>query len=230
MVAVFVIALLIEDTEKTSSFWLRLGWIEFLLGLVLAYNNNYLSSVIFGSSIKGAGGAMPAVGITLYIYAISSASLVIASSYFSENALITRYHLIIQIVLATFTIVTYTLINFSLAGAVAGSEVPQNVVTPSTLVTKLKETEMLIGALDKTNSNATISSPLKNLREKIQYGLPHAGKALSSDEYFAFASEVSEVCSMIQTHCQNGSPLADDLIQSVNFKLNTLLSKIGSIR
>jgi len=229
MAAIFCIALIFYEGEKSNTFWMRLAWIEFLAGLVLVFNSTYLTSIIFGTN-KGEGGATPAVGVILYFYVFASAALVIGTSFLPENSYISRFHLIAQILLAVTLILTYTLIDFSLAGALSGSEVPEDVISPKSLVLKLTEAEKLLSLPAMGIKSRTILPIVKNLNEKIKYSLPHAGKALSSSEYKSFAEEVNEVYLIIQTSYENVDNVDNEVDSRLSRKLNSLTIKVESIK
>jgi hypothetical protein len=195
MVSILAIALVSQDeSQRSYYFWIRLAWVELMVLICSIFTNSYLLEVIFGNEVREKGGAMPGFGVAIYFYALFSSSLVIITSFLPENNYLSRFHIILQILLFAAFSLTYALINFSIAGALSGSRSSSEVTSPQQLAMKIGMIEKKIKGDLILNADVGLVKEVKNLKEIVMYSIPSAGPYLDSVEYQSFVYDVENFC------------------------------------
>lgn len=227
MVSILAIALIFQDqTQRSNYFWMRLGWIELMVLICSTFTNSYLLEVIFGENIKEKGGAMPGFGSTIYLYALISSLLVIITSFLPASDLLSRFHLVLQILLFAIFALTYALINFALSGAISGSRSTSNVTPPPQLATKIGVIEKKINNDPILKADIELLRAVKDLKETVSYSIPNAGTYLDSHEYQSFAFDVENFCREIS----QASIKENDELLRFRKKLIELVINAGSLK
>jgi small-conductance mechanosensitive channel len=163
---VLVLLLLNPDKIDSSSFWGHLGWIIFLVSI------NWLISAMFlsnASSINGEDhsymGVLPSLNITIFSYSVISLLLIglniLGKVYFEFNP-VKDYHLVLQIIAASFCLVLCLIIVIISKGVGSDTE-------------KLAAKEEIVKELHgiKIKYDLPGNSKIHDLIEYIKFQLPH---------------------------------------------------------
>jgi len=224
--------ILTASNTRSQFFWNRILWAEFLAVLVWAYIGGFFSLVIpKNRSIRGLGAIMPALGVIIFFYAISSLIVMIAAAYFPQ---IGYLNTVSQIYKTAGLIIIIVFFFFSwIAGTADTEPIPDEVYTPQELAMSLqREENMLISQIElvptqiKDKFNTFIIC-LKNIRERVQYSIPHVGRIGTDKGFILFANTVTDLCD--ECSCLNLQLLDDDKLQSLISKASSLNNSITTI-
>lgn len=196
---VLVPLIITEAASRSPYFWQRIAWTEFLAALVWVYIGGFFSLVIpKNRSIRGLGAVLPALGIAIFFYVVLSFVLMMIAAYLphfrSLNVASQVYRtagLVIIIVFLFFSWVT---------GTADTQPIPTGVYTPQELTISLQRVENALLSQQvfiKPDVKACFDAfrtSLKNLREKVQYSIPHVGRIGSNDGYVVFSKAVIRLC------------------------------------
>ena len=190
-----VAVLIFPEKVTTLSFWLNVSWL-----LILVFLNWAASTLIFffaqGDEDSPLMGALPGINIIVFIYSLISASLLIFSWGISDFGILPNWHLVLQIIVFSLTllIVLFTLI--AVKGA-SKPKVPEGLIDKEELLYKFG---MIIDFAQKQEPNSV--KLFKDTNEIIKYSMPHLSKLRSVDSYSKLCAIVSELCVSIDS---NGS-------------------------
>lgn len=197
---ILVPVILTEPASRSALFWQRVAWTEFLATLIWAYIGGFFSLVIpKNRSIPGLGAVLPAVGIVVFSYSISSFIFMMIAAYLPQFSSLNMASQVYR--LAGLVIVIVFLFFSWISGKIDTEAIPKGVHAPKDLVIFLqsRENELITqqnnplstDIKDKVN---TLRISLKNLREKIQYSIPHAGRIGKDKTYCDFSNAVIKLC------------------------------------
>jgi hypothetical protein len=200
-IAIVVVAFILTDKTSISAYyWQRIAWMELFAVLIWAYLGGFFSLVIpKNRSIRGLGAILPALGIVIVFYSISSFILMVLAAYFPQ------YHylnMVSQVFNVAGLVIIIVFLFFSwVSGIVDAGSIPEGVISPKDLIIALQSQENALFSqynyplpLDQKDKVNILRNSLKNLREKIQYSIPHAGKIGSDSAYITFSHEVIQLC------------------------------------
>lgn len=225
--------ILTETASRSPFFWQRIAWTEFLAALIWAYIGGFFSLVIpRNRSVRGLGAVLPALGIAIFFYSISSFILMMIAAYFP---MVNSLNMASQIYRAAGLVIIVIFLFFSwISGMVDAEAIPEGVHTPKDLTISLQSQENALFAQqgfptssdlkDKVN---TLRISLKSLREKIQYSIPHAGKIGSDAAYINFSNAVIKLCEDCSD--MNSQTLDIDKLQSIIQYVSDLNSQVNNI-
>lgn len=227
MFSILAIGLISQDSAHRSEyFWMRLLWVEFMTLMCFLFTKDYLLKVIFKDDLKEQGGAMPPFGFALYIYSLISVVLVIATSFLPENDFLSKFHVILQVILFGGFSIIYVLINFALAGAVSGTKSISGSTPPSQLAIKIGNLEKKFRTDLLLSADTELVNEIKKLRETIQHSIPNFGSYLDSMEYQNFALDIENFCDEVKFI----STTNPDRLLSVKRKIRDLTIIAGSLK
>lgn len=227
MLSILAIALIFQDpTLRSDYFWMRLLWVELMTLICFLFTKDYLIKVIFKENLNEEGGAMPPFGLAIYMYALTSVALVIITSFLPENDFLSKFHLILQILLFAGFSIIYVLINFALAGALSGTKSTSGSTPPSQLVLKISMLEKRIKSDSLLSNDTQLMNAIKKLKETIQYSIPNFGTYLDSVEYQTFALNIESFCEDTKLISANNP---DDLY-STKKQVEELIIIAGSLK
>jgi hypothetical protein len=200
-IAIVLVPLILTDqTSRSAYFWQRIAWTEFLAILIWAYLGGFFSLVIpKNRSIRGLGAILPALGIAIFFYSISSFVLMMISAYFPQ---LHSLYVASQVYKTAGLVIIIVLLFLSrVSGMVDTESIPEGVHSPKDLTISLQSQENVLSAQynypllsDQKDKVNVLRNSLKSLREKIQYSIPHAGRIGSDNAYVAFSNEVIQLC------------------------------------
>lgn len=234
IIAIIVIALIIIPTEnRDTGFWFRVLWTIYLSFLIWGFISGFLYSVLFsGNDIEDIGGVLPFLGVSLFFYTFLSFSIMIIQAIFSSSELLSKLHFISQILLTLGIIIIGIGLYYTHKGAKITTKNPKNIYSPAKLVSIIRNEEerfsltLTSGVQSKEIKN--IASGLKDLREKIKYSLPQAGKIFKSDEYIMFADDIQNMC-MILSKTEPTDEKSIDNLKKVQKQIIILISRVNVI-
>ena len=193
LATISVAVLIFPEKVTTLSFWLNVSWL-----LILVFLNWAASTLIFffaqGDENSSLMGALPSINITVFIYSLISASLLIFSWGISDFGVLPNWHLVLQIIVFSLTLVfvLFTLI------AVKGASTPKK---PEGLLDKkdlLYKFEIIIDFAQKEGPD--IAKLFKDTHEIIKYSMPNLSKLRSVESYMALCTKVEELVADIEVN------------------------------
>jgi hypothetical protein len=196
-IGILGIGLLVVPAESRSTlFWPRMLWTEFLALLIWSSMTAFLRSAALGKEDKKrVVGVLHAAQMTLLIYAVLSFILMIAHSHMQETGLGNRTHLMAQMILGVAVGVLLVFLNITSTAAGHGLEKTfEYEMSPAELCVAIREREAHIRDFPKLPSSIQIEGALKTLREKIQYSIPTVGSTGTLPIYREFSTEVQATC------------------------------------
>lgn len=233
-ITIVLVPLLLNDPASRSVyFWQRIVWTEFLAALIWAYIGGFFSLIIpKNRSIRGLGGVLPALGIVIFFYSISSFIMMMIAAYFPQ---INYLNMASQIYRAAGLIVVIIFLFFSwISGMADTNAIPEGVRSPKDLIIALQSQEnallsqqSFLISKDHKDKVALLINSLKSLREKIQYSIPHVGKIGSDNKYVAFSNDVIHLCETCSA--LNVQAIDIERIQSDIKQISVLNSRVQSI-
>ena len=191
-----VAVLIFPEKVTTVSFWSNISWL-----LILVFLNWAASTLIFffaqGDEDSPLMGALPGINIIVFIYSLISASLLIFSWGISDFGVLPNWHLVLQIIAFSLTLL---IVLFSLI-AVKGASPPRK---PEGLLDKkdlLYKFEIIVDFAQKEGPD--IAKLFKDTHEIIKYSMPHLSKLRSVESYIALCTTVEELVEDISVNGKN---------------------------
>ena len=175
-VSILLVAILINpDQTSNPYFWITVGWL-----IVLSALNWIASMFLFiGSSQSNPNsrtfGILPSLNISVFIYSLISATLLISTWYVNDFGMLPNWHLILQIIL--FAIVSMLSVLMFIAAKAAEINVVNVPLNKEELVIILKTIQ------STKDLNEEKSTLIKELIELVRYSIPHLSKLNSEDSY-----------------------------------------------
>ena len=180
---VLVPLILTDQTSRSPFFWQRIAWTEFLAALIWAYLCGFFSLVIpKNRSIRGLGAVLPALGVVIFFYSLTSFILMMIAAYFPQ---LHSLNMASQVYRAAGLIIIMVFLFFSWVSGTADAEsIPEGVHSPKELTISLQSQENALSAQhnnplpsEQKDTVNILRNSLKSLREKIQYSMESAGDA-----------------------------------------------------
>ncbi len=214
---------LVSSEFRSSMFWPRLLWTEFLALLVWSTLFSFVGAASRSDDdSRAVVGVLPGAKIVLLVYAILSFALLMVHSCCSETTLNSRVHLILQIVIGVGTGIAFTLFSISCTGASVGLQrVFHPGSSPEELSNVVHEQEMRVHQFPIHPVWQRLEKCLKGLRELLQYSMPHTGDIGTDADYNGFAASLISACEDLSSH----NDPADSEVSVIEIRFNDLLAK-----
>lgn len=232
--SIIVIALTwIEPADRSEYFWQRIAWTVFLVALAWAYVGGFFSLLVRRHrSVKGWGAILPGLGVAIFLYVASSLLLMSLAAFWPRAH---SWEVASQVYKTAGLVVVLIFLYFSWAAGVADTDpIPEGVPTPRSMTAMLSKADrslaahMRLGAGDGSGAVLEqLAGCLRNLREQIQYSIPHVGRIGAENSYFAFAQAIDSLSAdCIQI---SNADFDSEQIQVQIRKVNDLMIEIQNI-
>jgi len=174
LATIIAVAILINPYQiRNLYFYITVGWLIVLLVL-----NLFASIFIYISDSKSSRtvyGILPPLNSYAIIYSLFSATFLIPTWYVNDSAILSNWHLVVQIILlsifSTFVVFMY------IAAKTARID---DVIFPLSKVELVKALQAIQSTKDLSEEKRTL---LKELIEIVRYSIPHLSKLNSKDNY-----------------------------------------------
>tara|TARA_B100001142_G_C14319021_1_gene649672 strand:- start:1093 stop:1746 length:654 start_codon:yes stop_codon:yes gene_type:complete len=205
LTAILSISLLLDPSRLTSNdFWIKIGWLGFLVFL-----NTYFSISFFSKSSSESKhsskeiAVLPSAGLLIFLYSIISASFLFLGIYF-DFVFIDTYQAILQIVLASSFLIIIMLIFLTSKGA--------EVELPNT-----KRREDLLSDIQSigVDNDLLHNQSLIDLKDYIKFKMPHPS-SINADSYNEIVRDIEEI-------------KASDFNDQIDKKVDKILLKLQKI-
>jgi hypothetical protein len=194
LATLLVAVILIPEESRSTYFWHRVSWTQFLVFLFWGSTGLYLlASGKSRDQVTRFGGIAPTISIVTGIYAMLSFAVMMVHAFVPVTERGNRIHLIVQIVFFAGAALCVVFLSMARAGAVAGVDFDKiKALSPRELHDLLALHEF---SLPQDNEGANgLKAATKQLRETLLHSLNESAALAQSPQYQSLSGEVQELC------------------------------------
>ncbi len=203
LATLLVAIIIIPEESRSTNFWHRVCWTQFLVFLFWGSTGLYLlASGKSRGHVTRFAGIAPAVCIVTGIYATLSFAAMVIHAFVPVTDTGNRIHLILQVVFLAGAALCVAFLSMARSGAAVGLGFDNtNAMSPRRLHDLLALCE---SSLPQGNGGVrALKAATKQLRETLLHSLSESAALAQSSQYQSLSGEVQELCRAIERENDN---------------------------